>query len=96
MQYLIVILFIPLLAVLAEIYSGMELMQKTAFQNQNQNQKYALQLKTNTFRERWSHCEKLCPTNFTQPQSIVASNHKLCKEGRPCNQTNAHKNPAFT
>lgn len=88
----------PLLTVLAEICSGMNSMQQIPFQNQNQNQNqnHTLLLKTGTFRERWSHCEKLCPANFAQPQSTGASNHKLCKEGSLYDQKNAHKNPAFT
>ena len=76
----------------------MNSMQQIAFenQNQNQNQNYTLLLKTGAFCERWNHCEKLCPTNFAQPQSTVASNHKLCKEGSLYHQKNTQKNPAFT
>lgn len=90
LQYLILILFIPLSAILAEIYAGMSLVQQIEFQNQNQNQNqnYTLRLKTDIFCERWSHCEKLCSTNLVQPQSTVAFYQKLCEKGNPYHQKN--------
>lgn len=99
MQYIVVILFIPLLAELAEINFGMNIIQEFAFQNQNQNQnqnqKYILLLKTCILCERWSLCEKLFPTNYAQLQSVDAQNHKLCKESSPHYQKNIFKIPAL-
>ena len=95
LQYLIVILFIPLLAELAEINFGMNIIQEFAFQNQNQNQKYILLLKTCILCERWSLCEKLFPTNYAQLQSVDAQNHKLCKESSPHYQKSIFKIPTL-
>lgn len=97
MQYLIFLLFIPLLIKSVEIYTGMNLMPQTAFQNQNQNQNQNCVpfLKTDTFCERWSYNEKLFPTNCVQPQSIGTSSFKFCKEGSSYYQKDILKDAAF-